>query len=85
MERVNSFLTCFVCRSAAAEKMQDTEREARYKAIVQRRKIVDLAQAQAQEIALLRAEVERLRMRTFAALVHVDRWSCYAGHRAAHI
>jgi len=40
-----------------------------HKEIVQRRRMVDLAKAQSQEIALLRAEVERLRMRTFAAIV----------------
>ena len=42
------------------------------KDIITRRKLVDLAKAQAQEIAILRAEVERLRMRTFPALVQVD-------------
>ncbi|BFY97723.1 hypothetical protein BsWGS_00763 [Bradybaena similaris] len=45
----------------------------RYQEIKQRRKLVDLAKAQAQEIAILRAEVERLRMRTFPALVQVER------------
>jgi septal ring factor EnvC (AmiA/AmiB activator) len=45
----------------------------RMKDIVQRRKLVDLAKAQAQEVAVLRAEVERLRMRTFPALVQVER------------
>ena len=50
--------------TGAAKRMQD---------IVQRRKLVDLAKAQAQEVAVLRAEVERLRMRTFPALVQVER------------
>ena len=40
--------------------------------IITRRKLVDLAKAQASEIGLLRAEVERLRMRTFPALLQVD-------------
>ena len=48
----------------SAQRMRD---------IVQRRKLVDLAKAQAQEVAVLRAEVERLRMRTFPALVQVER------------
>ncbi|ESO90244.1 hypothetical protein LOTGIDRAFT_233795 [Lottia gigantea] len=52
-----------------AERRLDTGAEKRYKEIVQRRKLVDLAKAQAQEVAVLRAEVERLRMRTFPALV----------------
>jgi len=42
-----------------------------HKEIVQRRRMVDLAKAQSQEVAMLREEVERLRMRTFAALVQV--------------
>ena len=37
--------------------------------IIVRKKLVQAAKAQAQEIAILRAEVERLRMRTFPALV----------------
>lgn len=44
----------------------------RMKYIVQRRRMVDLAKAQAQEVAVLRAEVERLRMKTFPALVQID-------------
>nr|KAG5692265.1 hypothetical protein BaRGS_007173 [Batillaria attramentaria] len=55
------------------ERRQDTAgAERRYQEIVQRRKLVDLAKAQAQEVAVLRAEVERLRMRTFPALVQVE-------------
>jgi len=42
------------------------------KIIAQRRRLVDMAKAQAQEIAVLRAEVERLRMKTFPALVQLD-------------
>lgn len=55
-----------------AEAREDTGAERRYQEIVQRRKLVDLAKAQAQEVAVLRAEVERLRMRTFPALVQVE-------------
>lgn len=55
-----------------AERRMDTGAEKRYQEIVQRRKLVDLAKAQAQEVAVLRAEVERLRMRTFPALVQVE-------------
>eukprot|EP00795_Rhopilema_esculentum_P012071 gene12071-2664_t len=50
----------------------DTATEKRMQDIITRKKLVDLAKAQAQEIAILRAEVERLRMRTFPALVQVD-------------
>ena len=51
----------------------NTGQQKRMQDIVQRRKLVDLAKAQAQEVAVLRAEVERLRMRTFPALVQVER------------
>jgi len=50
-------------KSGKAERMND---------IITRRKLVDLAKAQASEIGLLRSEVERLRMRTFPALLQVD-------------
>jgi len=51
---------------AEGDKMQA------YEQILKRRRLVALAQAQSQEVAVLRAEVERLRMRTFAALVQVE-------------
>lgn len=50
----------------------DTGAERRLQDIGARRKLVDLAKAQAQEVAVLRAEVERLRMRTFPALVQIE-------------
>lgn len=40
--------------------------------IVSRRRLVELARAQAAEIGVLRVELERLRMATFPALVQVD-------------
>lgn len=46
--------------------------EAKMHDIVQRRRLVETAKSQAEEVALLRAELERLRMRTFPALVQVD-------------
>ena len=58
--------------SFSADQRSDSGAEKRYQEIVQRRKLVDLAKAQAQEVAVLRAEVERLRMRTFPALVQVE-------------
>jgi regulator of replication initiation timing len=56
----------------SGEKKSDLDRKEHYREIVQRRRLVDLAKAQSQEVAILRAEVERLRMRTFAALVQVE-------------
>lgn len=55
-----------------ADRRNKAGTDKRYAEIVQRRKLVDLAKAQAQEVAVLRAEVERLRMRTFPALVQVE-------------
>ena len=46
--------------------------EAKMQDIVLRRRLVETAKSQAQEISLLRAELERLRMRTFPALVQAD-------------
>jgi len=43
----------------------ETIREEKFQQIIQRRKLVDLAKAQAQEVAFLRSEVERLRMKIF--------------------
>ncbi|XP_073422213.1 cilia- and flagella-associated protein 43 isoform X2 [Dendrobates tinctorius] len=53
---------------------QTSEKNARdrYMDIIQRRKLVDLVKAQAQEIAMLRTELDRLRMKTFPALVQMD-------------
>lgn len=57
---------------ANATGRSDPGAERRLQDIVSRRKLVDLAKAQAQEVAVLRAEVERLRMRTFPALVQIE-------------
>ena len=46
--------------------------EARMVEIVSRRQLVELAKAQATEVSILRTEVERLRMKTFPALVQVE-------------
>ncbi|XP_056430962.1 cilia- and flagella-associated protein 43 isoform X2 [Hyla sarda] len=53
---------------------QSSEKNARdrYIDIVQRRKLVDLVKAQAQEITMLRTELDRLRMKTFPALVQME-------------
>ncbi|UJR35581.1 hypothetical protein I4U23_028334 [Adineta vaga] len=49
-----------------------TDQQERMHQVVRRRRLVDLAKAQAQEVAYLRAEVERLRMKTFPALVQIE-------------
>nr|XP_056705780.1 cilia- and flagella-associated protein 43 [Euleptes europaea] len=45
-----------------------------YEDILQRQQLVDLAKAQAQELSILQAEVERLRMRTFPAFFDVQEY-----------
>jgi len=62
-----------VFNCGAGEQKSVANRMGTHKEIVQRRRMVELSKAQSQEVAMLRAEVERLRMRTFAALVQVDR------------
>ena len=50
----------------------ESNREQRMQDIVTRRRLVELVKSQAQEISVLQSEVEKLRMRTFPALVQVD-------------
>eukprot|EP00731_Ephydatia_muelleri_P020647 Em0013g374a len=50
----------------------EVNRERRMGEIVTRRRMVDLVKSQAQEVTVLRTEVERLRRRTFPALVQID-------------
>ena len=57
--------------SLVVEQSQADQKE-RIRQVVRRRRLVDLAKAQAQEVAYLRAEVERLRMKTFPALVQIE-------------
>ncbi|KAJ1140683.1 hypothetical protein NDU88_007031 [Pleurodeles waltl] len=61
-----------VYNAVGVEQTAARHAQERYQEIVQRRKLVDLAKSQAQEIAALQAEVERLRMKTFPALVQME-------------
>ncbi|XP_069467846.1 cilia- and flagella-associated protein 43 [Ambystoma mexicanum] len=61
-----------IYNAVGVEQMASKHAQERYQDIVQRRKMMDLAKAQAQEISVLRAEVERLRMKTFPALVQME-------------
>lgn len=62
----------FKLNISIAGKSGEAIREEKFQQIIQRRKLVDLAKAQAQEVAFLRSEVERLRMKTFPALVQIE-------------
>ncbi|KAL7990626.1 hypothetical protein Chor_014056 [Crotalus horridus] len=57
-----------------SELLNQTIAKEHYEDIVQRQQLVDLAKAQAQELAILQAEVERLRMRTFPAFFDVQQF-----------
>jgi cilia- and flagella-associated protein 43 len=54
--------------NGAVSAGQDNSRDRRMHAIVSRRRLVELAKAQAEEIALLKDEVERWRLRSFPTL-----------------
>lgn len=58
--------------SFVGEKLNEMGQEQRYRNIKHRKRLIDLAKAQAQEIAMLRTELERLRRRNFPALVRRD-------------
>lgn len=60
-------MMCLVLCSVSEEGPAD-KGEKRYQEIVQRRKLEDLAKAQAEDLALLMREVERLRRRNFPSL-----------------
>jgi len=60
---------CYVIIITAGVSQAEAGAKERMYDILVRKKLVQMAKAQAQEIAILRAEVERLRMRTFPALV----------------
>ncbi|XP_013915005.1 PREDICTED: cilia- and flagella-associated protein 43 [Thamnophis sirtalis] len=57
-----------------SELLNQTIAKEHYEDILQRQQLVDLAKAQAQELAVLQAEVERLRMRTFPAFFDVQQF-----------
>ncbi|KAM3606934.1 uncharacterized protein V6R79_025898 [Siganus canaliculatus] len=54
-----------IYESIAVEDAEAEERHARYREILQKKNLEDLARSQAEDLAMLWAEVERLRMRNF--------------------
>ena len=50
----------------------EANRERRMQEIVLRRQLVETIKAQDEEYSILKVEMERLRMKTFPALVQVD-------------
>lgn len=72
MSNLKKFFYNLIYFIFVAGKTIETIRQEKFQQIIQRRKLVDLAKAQAQEVAFLRSEVERLRMKTFPALVQIE-------------
>ncbi|XP_037639094.1 cilia- and flagella-associated protein 43 isoform X1 [Sebastes umbrosus] len=57
-----------IYEATASEENQAAHREERYREIVQRKNLEDLAREQAEDLAFLWAELERLRMKNFPSL-----------------
>ncbi|XP_068597731.1 cilia- and flagella-associated protein 43 [Brachionichthys hirsutus] len=57
--------------STASEESQAAQQKERYQEMLQRKKLKDLARAQAEELAFLEAELDRLRMKNFPSLAHL--------------
>lgn len=57
-----------IYKAIASEEHQAAKTEERYQEIVQRKNLEDFARAQAENLAFLWAEVERLRMKNFPSL-----------------
>ncbi|KAL0964460.1 hypothetical protein UPYG_G00324140 [Umbra pygmaea] len=56
-----------IYEAIAMEKNHESDAEERYQEIIQKKKLVELAKAQAEEVAFLRVAVERLRLKNFPA------------------
>ena len=62
-----------VNRTRASQEGNIENAQKRMKAIVTRRKLIDLARAQTDEIEILRQELDRIRQRTFPSFTHSRR------------
>ncbi|XP_060097687.1 cilia- and flagella-associated protein 43 [Heteronotia binoei] len=63
-----------IFEASDSELLKQKIHKEHYEDILQRQQLVDLAKAQAQELSILQAEVERLRMRTFPAFFDVQEY-----------
>ncbi len=59
---------------------QETEAEKNYQDIILRKKLLNIAGAQSEEILILRAEVEKLRMKNFPSLSQLN-YNWYRIHK----
>ncbi|XP_048362773.1 cilia- and flagella-associated protein 43 isoform X2 [Sphaerodactylus townsendi] len=63
-----------IFETSDSEQLKQKIHKERYEDILQRQQLVELAKAQAQELSLLQAEVERLRLKTFPAFFNVQEY-----------
>ncbi|KAJ8402751.1 hypothetical protein AAFF_G00364230 [Aldrovandia affinis] len=61
-----------ICDAIAMEQAQHGSSDDRFREIVDRKKLVDLAKDQAEELILLRADLEKMRRRTFPDLTNLN-------------
>ncbi|XP_043843874.1 LOW QUALITY PROTEIN: cilia- and flagella-associated protein 43-like [Dromiciops gliroides] len=60
-----------ICKSLGSKLTCEKIAKERYDAMLHQQKLVDISKSQAEQITILQAEVERLRMKTFPALVQL--------------
>uniref|UniRef100_A0A7N4P2V4 Cilia- and flagella-associated protein 43 n=1 Tax=Sarcophilus harrisii TaxID=9305 RepID=A0A7N4P2V4_SARHA len=60
-----------ICNSLGSKLTYERIAKERYEAMLQQQKLTDISRSQAEEIVILEAEVERLRMKTFPALIQM--------------
>ncbi|XP_036592448.1 cilia- and flagella-associated protein 43-like [Trichosurus vulpecula] len=60
-----------ICQTIGLKLTCEKIAEERYEATLQQQKLIDISKEQYAQISILQAEVERLRMKTFPALIHM--------------
>ncbi|XP_068953496.1 cilia- and flagella-associated protein 43-like [Petaurus breviceps papuanus] len=60
-----------ICQSIGVKLTCEKISTERYEATLQQQKLIDISKEQYEQISILQAEVERLRMKTFPALIHM--------------
>ncbi|XP_007479121.1 cilia- and flagella-associated protein 43 isoform X2 [Monodelphis domestica] len=60
-----------ICKTIGSQLTCENIANKRYEAMLQQQKLIDVTKIQAEQISILQAEVERLRMRTFPALIQM--------------
>uniref|UniRef100_F7FJ43 Cilia- and flagella-associated protein 43 n=1 Tax=Monodelphis domestica TaxID=13616 RepID=F7FJ43_MONDO len=61
----------YICHKIAPKLTWEIIAKQRYEAVLQQQKLIDISKEQYEQISILQAEVERLRMKTFPALIQM--------------